>query len=985
MHVSHTPSLGLVIVLLSLTGLVRAGERPGTTLTLPTAQALATLQRPGLVIPRGLPRYDIAARIDPAGRKVVARERVVFTNRSKVLARELVFHVYPRYKVPEKDRIKLARTMEVLRLSPEEAMDETGRRMDITRVLVESGPTRFSFDTGDGTILTVPLNRAVQPGGQAVAEIEFAVQLPEKWGRWGNYQGVTYLLNWYPVLAHHDDQGWDRTPFVPWHQPWYQEAGHYTVVADLPARQVVASSGRIVGRQARPDGSQRLTIEASPARDFALVCSEQFRTFERRVGLTTVRVHGLSGQEANAQAALDFACEVIPLYEKWFGPYCDTEFEIAPSFFGWNGNECSGLVLLDDRVMRLPSAGKRYIDHLVTHETCHQWWWNTVGTNGYAETFMDEGLVNCFTALRLDAKYGRNGPLITWPKGLTWLPTIGREDLRLSGYYGWRRKGGDGAIIQDLNSMGNLLTLFSLAYDRGGKVVEMIHNRLGDERFFTFFQKLYTDYAYKTLRYADFKRELIAFDPQGDWSRFLAGWIESHKETDWVVQQVRVGPLVKADADVRQVTVEIQQKGQMTEPTVVLCRCPEGDLRVPIWPDRTSYQVPGAQVQRQGEQWVVTMDAPGEPTQIEVDPDHTLLDAQPENNRWKPEISWRLTPLLTPLDMSSQFQSYDRVSAVAGPFVDQYARAGFKAGFQKHNRWQIIGWAGTEPALREAIFGGQATLYHLPGTNWATGFFYEEGLYNFYNDRRHSGGRFFLRKRLLESSSFIVDDPVFFEVYYGLGNEFWPGDDGRPVNTYLGAVGARYRQNTQFPYWDPVQGGLIDIVAEYGNALIASKLNYARMYAEYGLVRTVPESWGILPNSRFAFRAYAGYSTPGNAALFRLGGGQRLRAIDLTAQEGSSVWLMTVEWRFPIWREINHDVLDHMLTFRHLYGAAFYDVGQSFLSNHWGPIVHGPGFGLRWDVILFSFLERATLRLDIAQPIGVRGGPVLWFGINQIF
>ena len=249
----------------------------------------------------------------------------------------------------------------------------------------------------------------------------------------------------------------------------------------------------------------------------------------------------------------------------------------------------------------------------------------------------------------------------------------------------------------------------------------------------------------------------------------------------------------------------------------------------------------------------------------------------------------------------------------------------------------MIGWAGTEPALREAIFGGEATLFHTPWPNWATGFFYEEGLYNFYNDKRHSGGRFYLRKRLLESSSFIVDDPVFFEFYYGLGNEFWPGDDGRPVNTYLGAVGARYRQNTQFPYWDPVQGELFDVAAEYGNALLGSKLDYARVVGQYGLVRKVPESWGIFPNSRFAFRAYGGWSWPGSATLFRLGGGQRLRALDLTSQEGSSVWLMTFEWRFPIWREINHDVLDHALSFRHLYGAAFYDVGQSYPQGPLGP------------------------------------------------
>ena len=45
------------------------------------------------------------------------------------------------------------------------------------------------------------------------------------------------------------------------------------------------------------------------------------------------------------------------------------------------------------------------------------------------------------------------------------------------------------------------------------------------------------------------------------------------------------------------------------------------------------------------------------------------------------------------------------------------------------------------PALREAIFGGQASWLNLPWPNWTAGLFYEEGLYNFYNDKRHSGGR----------------------------------------------------------------------------------------------------------------------------------------------------------------------------------------------------------------------------------------------------
>ena len=71
----------------------------------------------------------------------------------------------------------------------------------------------------------------------------------------------------------------------------------------------------------------------------------------------------------------------------------------------------------------------------------------------------------------------------------------------------------------------------------------------------------------------------------------------------------------------------------------------------------------------------MTVQAPAAPAQVIVDPDHALLDAMPDNNRWKPEVAWRFTPLMTPLDQSAQFQAYDRPSIVAGPFVDQYARA----------------------------------------------------------------------------------------------------------------------------------------------------------------------------------------------------------------------------------------------------------------------------------------------------------------------
>jgi hypothetical protein len=178
---------------------------------------------------------------------------------------------------------------------------------------------------------------------------------------------------------------------------------------------------------------------------------------------------------------------------------------------------------------------------------------------------------------------------------------------------------------------------------------------------------------------------------------------------------------------------------------------------------------------------------------------------------------------------------------------------------------------------------------------------------------------------------------------------------------------------------------VVDTAAEYGNTLLGSNLNYVRFVGQYGLVRRLPEEWGILPSSRFALRVYGGWSNPSTATLFRLGGGIRLRALDLTSQEGSAVWLVTAEWRFPICQGINRGFIDHTVTLNNLYGAVFYDVGESLLASRWGPVVHGPGIGLRFDTTLFSFLERAVLRVDLAQPIGVPGGPVIWFGLNQVF
>jgi hypothetical protein len=238
-----------------------------------------------------------------------------------------------------------------------------------------------------------------------------------------------------------------------------------------------------------PDGQKQVTIRAEGTRDFAVLCSHRFQEFVEEVpaspGVKPVRVKCLAFPEHEhyARATLQTACEVIPVYSRWFGPYVYPELTFVESYFGWNGNECSTLVMIDERIFSMPRVGCPYVEYLVSHEIAHQWWYNLVGTNGYCETWMDEAIANCFAHRHMNIKYGeKNTPCSTCRAGTVWLPNIRRQDYRHQGLYGTLGRGEGCPAVQDMPKFSHVVTLFSMAYDKGGKIVGMIEDRLGEPR-----------------------------------------------------------------------------------------------------------------------------------------------------------------------------------------------------------------------------------------------------------------------------------------------------------------------------------------------------------------------------------------------------------------------------------------------------------------------------------------------------------------------
>jgi hemolysin activation/secretion protein len=195
------------------------------------------------------------------------------------------------------------------------------------------------------------------------------------------------------------------------------------------------------------------------------------------------------------------------------------------------------------------------------------------------------------------------------------------------------------------------------------------------------------------------------------------------------------------------------------------------------------------------------------------------------------------------------------------------------------------------------------------------------------------------------------------------------------------------RLNLYTPYWDPECGVWADFVAAGGQAEFDRWKPMAQLRTELAGVHALPEWTGPLRHARLAVRGVGQFATPERGQFFALGGGTLFRGFDLAERQGSALWVGNVELRWPLARQVTWDCLDHCVGARNVWLATFYDVGAVYANQRLvgGNVAHAVGLGLRVDVAIFSFIERATLRFDVGKSLS-GGAPVqYWFGIQHAF
>jgi hypothetical protein len=1027
---------------------------------------------PSPTLPAYLPRYRVDIDLDTANRTARVHQAATWTNPTQTPSDRLVFNVHSRYVVPDDQIGFMAKMLEILRVQPSEALGYQEPSCQIFHIsLVDPRGNRqrlsFHFEGETKTTLVVSLPGAVGPGESVTLELDLTMHLPAKQGRWGQWEGVTTLCNWLPVFAHYgsqsfgpkgkhsDETRWQPVPFTPWHQPFFNEAGNYDVHLTLACDQNVASTGTLRSVTHLPGGKKRLHIEALGVREFTLLCSSRYRIFEGQVAAgpngapVRVQVLAFAEHEFYARQMVRIACESLAAYSKWLGPYPWQDFTVAEAFFGWNGNECSNLVMIDERVFAMPRIAVGYIEYLLSHEVCHQWWYNLVGTNGHCETWMDEGLANYFSHRLLARRFGKNNPLMRYPSGLEWLPNIHRDDYRSAGMYSTLGKGELGPVIQEMPKFGHLANLFNICYDKGGRIVGMIEERLGEAAFFDLMRIVVRKYRHRILSVTAFQRELELYTGQS-WEEFFDHWLYQAGMSDWAVEKVTLTrpPACVTDAPrccpvkrklllargksseeeplpsgkVR-LHVIVHQKAEYDEPTTLGIALQDHDgyiIRIPILPGAQSYRLddpptritPLERGPKGGARFLVEVVLPGEPTQVSIDPDQVLVDAEPANNYWHPPVRWRITPLYTFLEETDLTNAYDRWNIICGPwlFTPPYENAWFtrptmlgaRAGLYRTQQFSGGIYSAFRSNWRDVVAGVDGQWEHWPFANSQVGFVAERRLMELNNgDTEATRGVLWGRYIFTYGSSLYLPPIHFIEAFAQYSDNFlpFPTQSARGGVRYdrTSTLGLHYRLNYLTPYWDPEGGFSIDAWYEGGIAEKPSSVGVHKIGGQFTIVKSAP-SWQLEDRpivqkaldwfgaSRFAFRAYGATAAPSRGEFFSMGGSDLFRGFDLAQRQGSTVWVGSVEWRVPFPGRVNQPAFDHLACVRHAYAALFYDVGDAITAGHSaGPVAHSLGVGLRWDVSWFSFVERTTLRFDIAKTVNLDTGVQVWLGVNHPF
>ncbi|QQS19666.1 M1 family metallopeptidase [Candidatus Saccharibacteria bacterium] len=239
-----------------------------------------------------------------------------------------------------------------------------------------------------------------------------------------------------------------------------------------------------------------------------------------------------SGVEVNAWAtsvqpvqslefALDAATRSIEYFEDYFGvPYPLPKADhVALPDFSSGAMENWGLITYRERVLldypgETSQSTREYIALVVAHETSHQWFGNLVTMRWWDDLWLNESFANMMEYQAVDAMF---------PEWHVWNQFIASEGLAA-----FRRDATHGvqSVHVDVHHPDEISTLFdgSIVYAKGGRLLYMMKNYIGEAAFQKGLSSYFNTHAYKNTTGDDLWAALSKASGK-DVGAFMTPWL----------------------------------------------------------------------------------------------------------------------------------------------------------------------------------------------------------------------------------------------------------------------------------------------------------------------------------------------------------------------------------------------------------------------------------------------------------------------------
>ncbi len=431
------------------------------------------------------PEYEMVMELDTDNNTVTGSMILTFTNTSAVDLNEIYLRDYPAA-----------------------FQDKNGTyEMDISNVqdLRSVNNAECVRDGSDMTTVIVSLDEPLKPGEDISLYFDFVTTLPTIGDRFGYYEGIYSLTDFYPILCRFDmDGNWSHEPYFFGGECFYTDMSDYTVELTVPEGYMVATGGQIVSEETE-GGLTSYQITAEDIRDFTAIVSDEFEMLEDEEDGITYYLYYIPGDnidESDAVCYLDVCKNSIKHFSNCFGDYpyptLTCVFSTMPSSVG--GMEYSGLVLISDSIDF--EKGDDFFgysaDCVIAHEVGHQWFMGIVGSNSYLEPWLDESFASYTEWVYCKEFYPSQAADGIWWLGYDMSTTISDYDNITPG---------SAYINLPVNAMDDYTYWYKI-YAEGAHFLFLLEQELGEDVMYDFIKEYVSRCKFKNATTEDFVNTL---------------------------------------------------------------------------------------------------------------------------------------------------------------------------------------------------------------------------------------------------------------------------------------------------------------------------------------------------------------------------------------------------------------------------------------------------------------------------------------------